>query len=111
MGTFQPHYLFYHVSSGGSISIRPVLTGPVMAYLGSSVALRCIAPDSSLPVTYELMGGDGVLMATVADLKGEQPASFYLKVTVALEGSYRCRATTGGSTAVSNSIKLTVVSE
>ncbi|XP_033976531.1 Fc receptor-like protein 5 isoform X1 [Trematomus bernacchii] len=48
-------------------------------------------------------------MATVADLKGEQPASFYLKVTVALEGSYRCRATTGGSTAVSNSIKLTVV--
>ncbi|KAL3067298.1 hypothetical protein OYC64_017100 [Pagothenia borchgrevinki] len=99
----------FFIRLGGSISIRPVLTGPVMAYLGSRVALRCIAPDSSLPVTYELMGGDGVLMATVADLKGEQPASFYLKVTVALEGSYRCRATTGGSTAVSNSIKLIVV--
>ncbi|KAK1885745.1 Transmembrane channel-like protein 7 [Dissostichus eleginoides] len=84
----------FFIRLGGSISIRPVLTGPVMAYLGSRVALRCIAPDSSLPVTYELMGGDGVLMATV---------------TVALEGSYRCRATSGGSTAVSNSIKLTVV--
>ncbi|KAF3844026.1 hypothetical protein F7725_016074 [Dissostichus mawsoni] len=69
----------FFIRLGGSISIRPVLTGPVMAYLGSRVALRCIAPDSSLPVTYELMGGDGVLMATVADLKGEQPASFYLK--------------------------------
>ncbi|XP_029295146.1 Fc receptor-like protein 5 isoform X2 [Cottoperca gobio] len=99
----------FFVKISGSISLHPVLTGPVMAYIGSRVDFRCITPDSLLPVTYELMGDGGVLIATVADLQGDQPASFYLKVTATLKGSYHCRATTGGSTGVSNSIKLTVV--
>lgn len=89
-----------------------MLTGPDRAYLGSRVAFRCIAPDSSLPVTYELMGDGGVLIDIVADLEGDQPASFYLKVAATSEGSYHCQATTpGGSTGVSNTIKLTVVSK
>ncbi|XP_078127067.1 uncharacterized protein LOC144531041 [Sander vitreus] len=99
--------LFIKIS--GSISLRPVLTGPNMAYLSSRVVFLCIAPDSSLPVTYELMGDGGVLIDTVADLQGDQPASFNLKVTASSEGSYHCKATTGRSTGVSDSIKLSVV--
>ncbi|XP_040892317.1 brother of CDO isoform X2 [Toxotes jaculatrix] len=99
--------LFIEIS--GSISLRPVLTGPDMAYLGSRVAFRCIAPNSSLPVSYELMGDNGVLIATGTDLQGDQPASFFLKVTAMSEGSYHCKATTEGGTGVSNIIKLSVV--
>lgn len=99
------------LSPGGSTSLRPVLTGPDMAYLGSRVAFWCIKPDSSQPVTYELMGAGGVPIAAVPDLQGDQPASFFLKVTATSEGSYHCEATTEGSTGVSNSIKLTIVSE
>ncbi|XP_032391785.1 hemicentin-1 [Etheostoma spectabile] len=99
--------LFIKIS--GSISLRPVLTGPDMAYLSSRVVFWCIAPDSSLPVTYELMWDAGVLIGTVADLQGDQPASFKLKVTASSEGSYHCKATTGRSTGVSDSIKLRVV--
>ncbi|KAA8595164.1 hypothetical protein FQN60_012299 [Etheostoma spectabile] len=80
-----------------------------MAYLSSRVVFWCIAPDSSLPVTYELMWDAGVLIGTVADLQGDQPASFKLKVTASSEGSYHCKATTGRSTGVSDSIKLRVV--
>ncbi|XP_070776650.1 Fc receptor-like protein 5 isoform X2 [Enoplosus armatus] len=99
--------LFFKIS--GSISLRPVLTGPDLAYLNSRVAFRCIAPDSSPPVTYELIGDGGVLVATGAALQGHQPASFFLKVATTSEGSYHCKATAGGSTGVSNSIKLSVV--
>lgn len=98
-------------SSGGSNSLRPVLTGPNMAYPGSRVAFRCIAPNSSLPVTYELMRDVGVWIATAPDLQGDQPAPFFLTVTATSEGSYHCKAMAGGSTGVSNSIKLSVVSE
>ncbi|XP_018520293.1 Fc receptor-like protein 5 isoform X1 [Lates calcarifer] len=98
--------LFVKIS--GSVSLHPVLTGPDMAYLGSRVAFRCIAPNASLPVTYELIGDGGVLMRTGTD-QGDQHASFFLKVTASSEGSYHCKATIGGSTGVSNIIKLTVV--
>ncbi|XP_070710361.1 Fc receptor-like protein 5 isoform X2 [Pempheris klunzingeri] len=99
--------LFIKIS--GSNSVRPVLTGPDMAYLGSRVAFHCVltAPDSSLPVTYELMRDGDVLVAS--DLQGDQPASFFQKVAATSEGSYRCKATAGRSTGVSNSIKLSVV--
>ncbi|XP_068448351.1 Fc receptor-like protein 5 [Clinocottus analis] len=99
--------LFIRIS--GSLSLRPVLTGPDKAYLGSRVAFRCIAPDSSLPVTYKLTRDSSVLVATVTNLQVDQTASFFLKVTVSLEGSYNCKATTRGSTGVSNSIALSVV--
>lgn len=108
------HYYHYITITclflGGSVSLHPVLTGPDMAYLGSRVAFRCIAPNASLPVTYELIGDGGVLMRTGTD-QGDQHASFFLKVTASSEGSYHCKATIGGSTGVSNIIKLTVVSE
>ncbi|XP_041789330.1 Fc receptor-like protein 5 isoform X2 [Chelmon rostratus] len=97
--------LFVEIS--GSISLHPVLTGPDKAFLGSRVAFRCIAPDSSLPVAYELMRDSGVLFATA--LESDQPAPFFLKVTATSEGSYQCRATAGGRTGVSNSVKLSVV--
>ncbi|XP_054460459.1 brother of CDO isoform X2 [Anoplopoma fimbria] len=98
----------FFIRISGSISLRLVMTGPDMAYLGSRVAFRCFAPDSSLPVTYELMRG-GIPINTVADLQGDQVASFNLKVAAMSEGSYHCKATTQGSTGVSSSIKLTVV--
>lgn len=88
-----------------------MLTGPDMAYVGTRVAFRCIASNSSPPVTYELVRDGGVLIATDTDLEGDQPVPFFLKVTATLEGSYHCKATTGGSTGVSNSIKLSIVSE
>ncbi len=88
-----------------------MLTGPDMAYLNSRVAFRCSAPDSSPPVTYELKGDSGVLIAKDTVLQEDQPASFFLKVAASSEGSYYCKVTAGGSTGVSNSIKLSVVSE
>ncbi|XP_068584982.1 basement membrane-specific heparan sulfate proteoglycan core protein [Cebidichthys violaceus] len=99
----------FFISISGSLPLLPVLTGPDVAYVGSRAAFRCVAPNSSLPVTYELIRNGSVLVATVADLQEDQTASFYLKVAATMEGSYRCKATTRGSTAVSNSIKLTVV--
>ncbi|XP_029354962.1 Fc receptor-like protein 3 isoform X2 [Echeneis naucrates] len=98
--------LFIKIS--GSISLRPVLTGPDMAYLSSRVAFRCHARDSSPPVTYTLML-DGFPIAKTTDDQGEEPLSFFLKVTAASAGSYHCEATTGENTAVSNTIKLSIV--
>ncbi|XP_040002003.1 Fc receptor-like protein 5 isoform X2 [Xiphias gladius] len=97
------------IKIGGSISLHPVLTGPDMAYLGSRVAFRCIATDSTPPVTYKLIRDGDVLIDTGTDLQGDQPASFFLKVSATSEGSYHCNATTGGSTGVSSIIKLSVV--
>lgn len=68
-------------------------------------------PNSTSPVTYELVRNGSVLIDTDTDIEGDQPVVFLLKVTKALEGSYHCNATTGGSTRLSNSIKLDVVSE
>ncbi|XP_051239758.1 Fc receptor-like protein 5 isoform X1 [Dicentrarchus labrax] len=102
-------YFLHYIVGGGSLSLRPVLTGPDMAYLGSRVVFRCIAPDSSPPITYELMGDSGDLIFTDTDIQGDQSVPFYLKVTATSEGSYHCKATAGGSTGVSNSIKLSVV--
>ncbi|XP_059184330.1 titin-like [Centropristis striata] len=99
----------FFIKISGLTSLRPVLTGPDKAYIRSRAAFRCIAPDSSLPVTYELMKDDGALMDTAPDLQDDQPAIFSLKVSAASEGSYHCKATTAGNTAVSNSIRLAVV--
>ncbi|XP_073334371.1 Fc receptor-like protein 5 isoform X2 [Pagrus major] len=99
--------LFIKIS--GSTSLRPLLTGPDMAYLGSRVTFWCTAPDSSPPATYELMGDGGVLIGTDINFEGDQSARFVLKVTATSEGSYLCNVTAGGSTGVSNSIKLSVV--
>lgn len=99
------------LGTAGPVSVVPVLTGPDMAYLGSRVAFRCFVPNSPLPVTYELMRDGGVLIASGANLQGEQPASFFLKVVAASEGSYRCRATSEGGSGLSSSLRLTVVSE
>uniref|UniRef100_A0AAQ4R7H5 Ig-like domain-containing protein n=1 Tax=Gasterosteus aculeatus aculeatus TaxID=481459 RepID=A0AAQ4R7H5_GASAC len=94
---------------GGSMSLQPVLSGPDAAFLSSRVTFRCIRPDSSLPVTYELIRDGSALIAVVADLPGDQKALFHLKVTATSEGSYHCKATTPESTGVSNSIRLSVV--
>lgn len=82
-----------------------------MAYLNTRVAFRCIAPDSSPPVTYWLVRGENDPVDTATDLEGDQPVPFFFKVTAETEGSYHCRATMGESSGVSNSIKLSVVSE
>ncbi|KAG8015163.1 Fc receptor-like protein 3 [Nibea albiflora] len=80
-----------------------------MVYVGTRVALRCIAPHSSPPVTYDLIGEGGVLINTYTDYEGDQLALFVMKATATLEGSYHCKATAGGRTGVSNTIKLSVV--
>nr|XP_046261626.1 Fc receptor-like protein 5 isoform X3 [Scatophagus argus] len=89
--------------------LRPVLTGSDLAYLSTRATFWCIAPGSSPPVTYELMRDDGVLIAAETDFTGGQHVPFSLKVTATPDVSYYCKATAGGSTGVSNSIKLSVV--
>ncbi|XP_074540610.1 Fc receptor-like protein 5 isoform X2 [Halichoeres trimaculatus] len=98
----------WFIEISGSVSLHPVLTGPDLAYLRSRVAFRCFAPLSPSPVTYELLM-DGVPIASSVDVEGDQPAPFLFKVSAASEGSYHCEATAGGSTGVSNNIKLSVV--
>lgn len=100
----------YH-SSDGSTSLRPVLTGPDMAYLRSKVAFQCIAPDSSPPITYQLMKDGIPLNPTFTNLQLDQPARLSFKVGLTSEGSYHCEAKAGGGTGISNSIWLSVVSE
>ncbi|KAM7418720.1 hypothetical protein PAMA_016039 [Pampus argenteus] len=96
--------LFIKIS--GSVSLHPELTGPDKAFLGSKVAFQCIAPNSSLPVTYKLMK-DGLTFARVVQV--DQPALFFLKVAATFEGLYRCEAKTREGTGLSNSIRLSVV--
>ncbi|XP_069386902.1 Fc receptor-like protein 5 isoform X2 [Paralichthys olivaceus] len=98
-----------YLSFGGSMNPHPVLTGPHMAYLGSRVAFWCIAHNSSPPVTYQLIRNSSIPIATGTDLQGDQPASFFLKVTATSEGLYHCNATAEGSTGVSNILTLSVV--
>lgn len=97
--------------SGSLVSPRPVLTGPDMAYVGSRVTFWCGAPDSSPPITYQLLRDGNVPVGANAVYEGNQSVPFPLKVTATLEGSYHCKASTGGRTGVSNSIQLSVVSE
>ncbi|KAM4584065.1 Fc receptor-like protein 5 isoform 1-T1 [Odontesthes bonariensis] len=92
-----------------SSSFQPLLTGPDMAYLNTRVTFRCFAPSSSPPVTYELMRNGSFLIGTHVDHEGDQTAIFRTKVTAASDGSYQCKSAAGGSTGVSNSIKLSVV--
>ncbi|XP_071359843.1 Fc receptor-like protein 5 isoform X2 [Trachinotus anak] len=95
--------------TSGSVSLLPVLSGPDMAYLGSRVAFRCIAPDSSPPVTYKLIKDGGVPITTAIDFEGDQHVPLFLKVAATSEGSYHCNATTRENTGISNIIKLSVV--
>lgn len=88
-----------------------MLTGPDMAYLGSRVVFRCIAPDTPPPVTYKFIRSGGVPIAMETDPHGDQPVSFFMKVAAASDGTYHCKATARGQTGISNSIKLSVVSE
>ncbi|CAJ1053724.1 uncharacterized protein LOC117815513 [Xyrichtys novacula] len=99
----------WFIEISGSTSLRPVLTGPDLAYLSSRVAFRCSAPGSSTPITYELLKDDSVLIDTDTDFEGGRPAPFFLKVSATTEGTYYCRVTAGASTGVSNSIKLSIV--
>ncbi|KAM8879884.1 Fc receptor-like protein 5 [Spinachia spinachia] len=101
--------LAFFIRISGSTSLQPVLIGPDAAYLRSTVTFRCIGPDSSLPVTYELIRDGRVLIAVAADLQGNQKALFHLKASATSEGSYHCKAATEESTGVSNSIRLSVI--
>ncbi|XP_028262122.1 Fc receptor-like protein 5 isoform X2 [Parambassis ranga] len=96
------------IKISASSSLHPELSGPDMAYVGTRVVYRCKAPNSSPPVIYELMK-DGDLFNAHTDHEGDQPPSFSQKVIASSDGSYHCKVTAGGSTAVSNSIKLSVV--
>lgn len=93
------------------VSSHPVLTGPDLAYIGSRVTFLCHAPDSSPPITYDLLKDGDVPVAVNVVYKGNQSVLFFLKVTATLEGSYHCRATAGGRTGLSNSVQLSVASE
>lgn len=88
-----------------------MLTGPDMAYVGSRVTFWCSAPDSSPPITYQLLRDGSIPAGAGVVDEGNQSMPFPLKATAALGGSYHCRAATGGRTGVSNSIQLSVVSE
>ncbi|XP_077575746.1 Fc receptor-like protein 5 isoform X2 [Stigmatopora nigra] len=97
-----------YLTKGGSMDPHPVLNGPDMAYVNSQVVFECMAPDSSLPVTYELRR-DGLLIGMMEHHHEKQPALFPQKVTAQSEGLYHCVTKTKGITQVSNSIKLSVV--
>lgn len=88
-----------------------MLTGPDAAYVGSRVTFWCSAPGSSRPTTYQLLRDGYVLVSAGTVSEGNQSAPVALKVTATLEGSYHCKAETGGRTGVSNSIQLSVISE
>ncbi|XP_072318958.1 Fc receptor-like protein 5 isoform X2 [Eucyclogobius newberryi] len=93
----------------GSESLRPVLSGPTMAYLSSRVAFRCVALGAPPPVTYDLLKDQSTLINSGTDLQGDQPASFFLRVAMTSGGSYHCRARIHDREGVSNSVRLTVV--
>ncbi|XP_029914235.1 Fc receptor-like protein 5 isoform X2 [Myripristis murdjan] len=97
------------LETGGSVSPRPVLTGPDMAYVGSKVAFQCRAPGFPPPVTFVLMKDDNVPINTGTDHQGDQPVTLSFKVAATSEGSYHCKASTGRSSGVSNSVRLLAV--
>lgn len=99
------------VFTDGTVSLHPVLTGPNKAFLGTRVTFRCTAPATSPPVTYELVKDGGFVVDANMATDENQTVSFRQKVSASAEGSYHCKATAGGNTAVSNSIKLSVVSK
>ncbi|XP_068176903.1 Fc receptor-like protein 5 isoform X2 [Antennarius striatus] len=103
------HTLNFWPTLETSSCLHPVLTGPDAAYLGSRVAFRCIAPNSPLTVTYDLIKDGDVLIATDTNVEKKQPAPFSMRVSGASGGSYHCKATAGGSTGISNTINLSVV--
>uniref|UniRef100_A0A1A8CDA7 Ig-like domain-containing protein n=1 Tax=Nothobranchius kadleci TaxID=1051664 RepID=A0A1A8CDA7_NOTKA len=80
-----------------------------MAYLNTRAVFRCFAPDSAPTVTYKLIKDKRLPIATHIGHKWNWNATFSLKVKASSDGSYRCEATAGGTSGVSNSIRLAVV--
>ncbi|KAM4750289.1 Fc receptor-like protein 5 isoform 2-T2 [Anableps anableps] len=71
------------VTIGESGSLRPVLSGPDRAYLNTRVVFQCSAPSLSSKVVYRLIKDRRFLVATEVIDKGDQTATFLLKVKVA----------------------------
>lgn len=92
------------------VSPQPVLTGPDLAYIDSSVTFWCQAPDSSPPIIYELMMDSIPVHGRIVN-EGNQSVPFTLKVTANSEGSYLCMVTGKTDIKLSNSIQLSVASE
>ncbi|KAM9314589.1 Fc receptor-like protein 5 [Pholidichthys leucotaenia] len=97
------------INKCGSSPLQTVLTGPDVVYNGSRVIFQCLAPDISPPIVYYLIKDSGVLIAREVKHQGGQPSSFRLKATATSDGSYHCKAKAGNKTAMSNTIKLSVV--
>lgn len=85
--------------------------GPDMAYLNTKVVFQCFAPTSSPKILYKLIRDGSFLIGIHVGHKRDWNATFSLKVKAASAGLYQCKATAGRKTGVSNSVKLTVVSE
>ncbi|XP_017272414.1 Fc receptor-like protein 5 isoform X1 [Kryptolebias marmoratus] len=92
-----------------SHSLRPVLVGPDMAYLHTTVAFWCSAPSSSPKIIYKLIRDGRFLIGIHVGQKRDRNATFSLKVKAESAGSYQCKATARRKTGVSSSITLTVV--
>lgn len=91
--------------STAGLRLKPVLSGPRLAYQGSQVQFGCEVPDWFSPLTYELWKDTGGLVATEHNVK----VTFDLQVTEGSEGEYSCRVTGGGLS--SNTIHFQTVSE
>lgn len=92
------------------VSPQRMLTGPDLAYIGSSVTFRCHWLDSSPPIKYELLR-DRIPVRTYIVYEGNRSVPFVLKVTAKSEGLYLCKATGTTHKGLSNSIQLRVVGE
>ncbi|KAF7216352.1 transcript variant X3 [Nothobranchius furzeri] len=99
--------LLSEISASAPLHLQ--LTGPNMAYLNTRAVFRCFAPDSAPTVTYKLIKDKRFPIAMHIGHKWNWNATFSLKVKASSDGSYRCEATAGGTSGVSNSIRLAVV--
>lgn len=93
----------------GSSSPQPVLTGPDRAYIGTRMVFRCSASYSSPSITYELVKDRRLLIDKVSNLQKDQPAVFFQNVVDTSEGLYHCKVTRKGRAAISNGIRLSVI--
>ncbi|XP_067288271.1 Fc receptor-like protein 5 isoform X2 [Pseudorasbora parva] len=82
------------VTEIGGSRLKPVLSGPSKAYLGSIVQFHCRVPGWSSPLTYELHKDAGDLIGAETGVT----VTFHLPVTEGSEGKYYCRVTAEGQT-------------
>nr|XP_009304609.1 Fc receptor-like protein 5 isoform X2 [Danio rerio] len=80
------------VAKIAGLRLKPVLSGPRLAYRGSQVQFECKVPDWLSPLTFELWKDTGGLIATEHNVN----VTFDLQVTEGSEGEYYCRVTNGG---------------